>query len=629
LVSTILPLRSQTPDPKAVDIPAVKSSITVTEQITADVPATITVLDRKEVEEQPGINLDDRLRAVPGFSLFRRTSSIVANPTTQGISLRGLGSSGASRTLVLWDGIPLNDPFGGWVYWTRVPPDELERVEISRGAATSVFGDRAMSGAIGLFSRPAERYRVTAAFEVGNRDTQMVQGGFSQLWSKFAVSVNARAFTTDGYYIVPAYRRGLADSQAGVRFVAGDTRLDYLGTNDRLFLKFALLAEERKNGTVLTNNSTGLGTISANYTHQWTADSVSVLGYHVREQYHSSFTSVSADRNTERISYLQTVPSQATGGAVMWRHADSRWTLLAGGDAQRVSGTSTDHLFPTGLRIGGGSQLQHGVFGQFDVSAGPVKFFLGAREAVTGQDQSFFSPNGGFVIGKGRIRARGSVYRSFRAPTLNELYREFRVGNTSTQANALLRPETLFGAEAGFDFIGENSHASVTLYRNSLQDLITNVTLSSTPALIVRQRRNAAAALTRGVDFNAQKNYHHWRGEIAYLFAESTYATGERIPQVPKHQGSAQLSYDRGRTLASVGIRSFAAQFEDDRNAFLLPGYASVQVMVRQRLTKSLSGYLAVENMLDHEYLVGFSPVPLIGAPRLVRVGLRWDGRIH
>ena len=159
-----------------------------------------------------------------------------------------------------------------------------------------------------------------------------------------------------------------------------------------MFLKFDILAEDRKNGTVLTNNSTGLGTISANYTHQWTSDSVSVLGYHVREQYHSSFTTVSADRNTERISYLQTVPSQATGGAAMWRHADSRWTLLAGGDAQRVSGTSTDHLFPTGLRIGGGTQLQHGVFGQFDVSAGPVKFFLGAREAVTGRTSRFSVP---------------------------------------------------------------------------------------------------------------------------------------------------------------------------------------------------------------------------------------------
>lgn len=611
------------------ELPRIKSSITVVERIAADIPATVTVLDRTEVEEQPGINLDDRLRSVPGFSLFRRSSSLVANPTTQGVSLRGLGSSGASRTLVLWDGIPLNDPFGGWVYWTRVPPGELDRVEITRGAATSVFGDRAMSGTIGLFSRPPERMRLTASYEGGNENTHSVSTGFSQLWPKFAISGQGRAFTTDGYFVVPGDRRGKADSQAGVRFVTADIRLDYLGTADRLFFKFDMLAEGRKNGTVLTNNSTGLGTISANYTHQWTSDSISVLGYHTQEQYHASFTSVSADRNTERITYLQTVPSEATGGAGMWRHSGSRWNFLGGADAQRVEGSSTDHLIPTGLRVGGGSQLQHGVFGQLDLNAGPVKFFLGARHEFTGQDQTFFSPSGGIVVGKGRIRGRGSVYRSFRAPTLNELYREFRVGNTDTQSNALLRPETLFGAEAGLDFVGETSHATVTLYRNSLEDLITNVTLSSSPSLIVRQRRNASAALTRGVDFNAQKNYGPWRGEIGYLFADSRVSTGERIPQVPRHQGSGQISYDRGRTLASVGVRSYAAQFEDDKNQFLLPGFASVQLVVRERLTKSLSAMVAVENLLDREYLVGFSPVPLIGPPRLWRVGLRWDGRLR
>src|SRR4051794_38499676 len=215
----------------------VRTTITVSETIQTEAPSFITVLDNSEIQQQPGVNIDDRLRAVPGFTLFRRTSSVAANPTTQGVSLRGLGSSGASRTLVLWDGIPINDPFGGWVYWTRVAPEELDRVEVSRGASTSVFGDRAMSGAIGLFSRPAENRRITGYYEGGNRDTHSVGAGYSQIWSKFAASVQTRAFTTDGYFIVPANRRGTADSKAGVRFVAGDTRLDYLGTADRLSIK--------------------------------------------------------------------------------------------------------------------------------------------------------------------------------------------------------------------------------------------------------------------------------------------------------------------------------------------------------------------------------------------------------
>src|SRR4051794_37807021 len=92
----------QTPDPQPPPIPPVKTSITVTDRVGAEAPAAITVLDRTAVQQQPGLNVDDRLRVVPGFSLFRRSSSVVANPATQGVSLRGLGSSGAGRTLVLW-----------------------------------------------------------------------------------------------------------------------------------------------------------------------------------------------------------------------------------------------------------------------------------------------------------------------------------------------------------------------------------------------------------------------------------------------------------------------------------------------------------------------------------------------
>src|ERR1035437_3816301 len=203
-------LVAQTPDPRT-DPPKpepLKTSITVVEKISAETPANVTVLDQTTLQQSPGTNLDDRLREVPGFSLFRRSSSLVANPTTQGISLRGIGSSGASRTLVLWDGIPANDPFGGWVYWTQFVPDEIGRAEISRGASTSIFGDRAMSGAIGIFSRQPETLHVLAEYEFGNENTHDLSAGFADVWSRVAISGAARAFPSDGYFIVPASIRG-------------------------------------------------------------------------------------------------------------------------------------------------------------------------------------------------------------------------------------------------------------------------------------------------------------------------------------------------------------------------------------------------------------------------------------
>ncbi len=532
---------------------------------------------------------------------------------------------------MLWDGIPVNDPFGGWVYWTRLSPEEFERVELSRGAATSVFGDRAMSGAISLFSRAPERLHLIAAYEGGNKNTHMLTGGLSQLWGRFGVSGNVRAFTTDGYYVVAEENRGKVDTPAGVRFVSGVGRIDYSGAKDRLFIKFDALTEDRANGTVLTHNSTNLGTLAGHYTRQWTDETISLLGYYTRQEYHASFSAVAADRNTERITFLQTVPATAGGGAGMWRHHSRSWNLLAGADAQRVEGTSIDTLVPTGLRVGGGSQTQQGTFVQFDAGKPSAKLFLGSRYQFTGTDQQFYSPSAGFALGRRMLRARGSVYRAFRAPTLNELYRDFRAGNTETRSNAALLPETLFGAELGFDVVAENARLGVSLYRNQLDDIITNVTLSSTPQLIVRQRRNAAEALTRGVDAQAEYRWRSWRADLGYLYSDSRYSTGERIPQVPKHSGNAQLTYAAPNTLVSFGLRSFALQFEDDRNQFLLPGYATLQFAARQRLRRSLWATAAIENLLDREYLTGIPTptAPTIGGPILWRAGLRWDGPIR
>ena len=133
---------------------------TRSEQRIADVPASINLVTNEQIEQSPAVVADDVLRQIPTFSLFRRTSSLAANPTAQGVSLRGIGPSGVSRTLVLLDDIPFNDPFGGWVYWTRVPMMNAERIEIIDGATSSLYGNYAMGGVINIVTnRPTPRTR--------------------------------------------------------------------------------------------------------------------------------------------------------------------------------------------------------------------------------------------------------------------------------------------------------------------------------------------------------------------------------------------------------------------------------------------------------------------------------------
>lgn len=614
--------------------PPVTTTVTVNGSVTSEAPAAVTVFSREQLRATPGVNLDDRLRQVPGFSLFRRTSSLVANPTTQGVSLRATGSSGASRTLVLWDGFPINDPFGGWVYWTRLDPSFLDRVEINRGGTTALFGDKALGGTVSLFNPEAERHHLFANAMAGSQGTGDFSGAYSNIWGEWGLTVHSRAFTTSGYYIVPEELRGRADNKANVRFATGDTRLDYLGDANRLTIHFDILAESRNNGTLLTRNSTGLGTIGANYSHQWANDRVSVLLFHTRERYNSTFSAVSADRDTERLTSDQHVPVEAYGGALYWQHSGTvkrkRWTTTVGADVNDTHGTSFDYSYTTRVTTpGGGTLLQHGVFGQGDLDLGRVHLFAGIRHQYTGvNDGTFVSPSGGATLGLGNFRFRASAYRTLRAPTLNELYRNFRVGNALTLANPALQPEGLTGVEAGVDWSNPSSRVSVTLFRNDLSALITNTTLSITPTQILRQRTNLSDGYSRGVEISVLHRWTHWWAEAGYLYADARLSTGFRISQVPKQQGTAQLNFRAKKTTVSGGLRAFGLQFDDDINQFKLPGFASLQLSVQHRLSEDLTAVASFENLLDRSYLVALTPNPNTGAPRQWRVGLRWSGSL-
>lgn len=601
------------------------TAITVAERVEAEAAASITTWGREEMAAPAGVNVDDRLRMIPGFSLFRRSSSLAANPTTQGVSLRGLGSTGASRTLVLWDGVPVNDPFGGWVYWTRLAPEEFERVEVSRGAATSVFGDRAMGGAVALFSRTAAVRRWSAGYEAGNRNTHQLSGsGALGLGRGWWVSGQGRAFHTDGYHIVPEAARGAVDTQAGVRFAGGAARADWSGAKDRLFARVDVLAEERENGTVLQRNSTGLGTAAAHYTRETGRGLLSALGYHSRVEYRASFSSIGAGRATERLTSLQSVPAEATGGALLWRTGAAGWNVMGGADVTHAEGVSRETLFPAGRRDGGGTQTQHGLFVQGDRAWKATRWTGGLRRHVAGS-REFWSPSAGAAVARGQWRARASGYRAFRAPTLNELYREFRVGNAVTLANARLAPEALTGAEAGVDWRGERTQVTATWFRNEMEDLITNVTRSVTPSLITRQRDNAGGAVTNGAEASVAHRRGRWRMEANWLMARSRFGGALWLPQIPRQQASGQVQWLGERAWWAVGVRGSGLQFEDDLNRFVLPGYAVWHATGRVRLGRGWWVVGAVENAFDREVAAGFSPTPLVGAPRLIRAGIRYE----
>jgi outer membrane cobalamin receptor len=171
------------------------------EQALQDVPANVTVLNREDIERSAARTLDDLLRQIPGFSLFRRSSSLVAHPTTQGVSLRGIGPSGVSRTLVLLDGVPLNDPFGGWVYWSKVPLESIEPLEVVRGGGSALYGNYALGGVINIVTRKPQASGIQGKLDGGTRDTAGVGGSLQwtkQLFPMHLVTAGIDARCIDG-----------------------------------------------------------------------------------------------------------------------------------------------------------------------------------------------------------------------------------------------------------------------------------------------------------------------------------------------------------------------------------------------------------------------------------------------
>src|SRR5436190_10065023 len=232
-------------------------SATRTEQEVGNLPASITLVSDEELKASPAIATDDILRQITTSSLFRRTSSLAAHPTAQGVSLRGVGPSGVSRTLVLIDGVPFNDPFGGWVYWTRVPLESTDRIEIVDGSSSSLYGNYAMGGVINIVtSRPARR---TVEFkpQFGNKNSPKADFFASDVWGKLGVAVEGSVFNTDGFPIVAAAERGPIDINADLKYRNVNSKIEY-APSDRfnVFFRGGYFTEDRTNGKIGEVNDT-------------------------------------------------------------------------------------------------------------------------------------------------------------------------------------------------------------------------------------------------------------------------------------------------------------------------------------------------------------------------------------
>jgi outer membrane receptor protein involved in Fe transport len=627
-----------------------------------EAPASVAVVESDDLHLSPSPALDDTLRQVPGLTLFRRSGSRTANPTTQGASLRGIGGSGAGRAAVLLDGVPLADPFGGWIYWSRVPRAAVDRVEILRGGGSDLYGSGALGGVVRLFRRDTDDDVARIETSVATQGTPEVSAWGRHASGPWAVDAAGEYFRTDGYVLVDEAERGTVDTRAGSRHATGELGVSReLGSRGHAFVRGSLFDEHRDNGTPVQTNDTTLRQGTAGLDAALGAGHLSLRAYLIDQDYDQTFSTITADRASERLNRTQAVAAQAAGGSAEYAWARGRHHLAAGIDARRVHGDNDE------LAIGGtvqsptqtptdvvGVQRTAGAFVEDRLTVGRrTSVVLGLRgdawrnedarrtTAGVGQDlaaraESALSPRAAVVheVFRGATFV-ASAYRAFRAPTLNELYRGFRVGNVQTQPNEALEAEHLTGFDAGLRVaVRDRLLLRGTAFQMTVDDPVANVTVSTTPALITRQRKNLGSTRSHGLELDAE-----WRPSrvlvlrAAYLFTDATVRSfsedptlvGRFVPQVARHGGTLSARVQGGLGSAWLQARWVGAQFDDDQNQLRLAPFVTLDARVERPLAHGLTAFAAVENLGGVRYDVGRTPTRTIGPPRSLRVGVTLD----
>jgi outer membrane receptor protein involved in Fe transport len=653
----------------------------------AEMPGwTLAEWDREELSKEAPRTLDELLSREPSFSLYRRQTSLFGNPTSAGVSLRNTGATAASRTLVLLDGIPQNDPFGGWVYWARHDPATLDSVRIVPAARAAVWGNQSPAGVVQLTSHPAFEERHLLRIGGGSQGTISAATSHTLVGEEgdLAFSFSGFGMHSDGFFAVTPWQRGTIDRRLDIDLMGADLKVAWKAAPGiTVEPMFAWYEENRGNGTPLAGNSTEAIDLALRITSEEQGGiSWQAVAYQQQRRFESMFTSVNATRTAENPSLDQFhVPGTGTGGAftMMWE-PEGPWSITAGADLRQIEGaTNEDATFIGGRftrrRHAGGEQGLAGIFiaagyetdskTRIDASLRGDAWSLedGRRletSLVTGlplrtnlqPDRDGIEPSFALALTHPvteDLELGLSAGTSFRLPTLNELHRPFRVRNDIVEANPALDPERFYSVEGTLDWQAADClKFDASVFHHWIRDAIANVPVTD-PSQIAAifgtipaggsgsQRQNVDEARVLGVEAGVE-----WepRKELGFglngiwsdtKFAESSrqpLLDGKPFPQAPDLRVIASADWHAtDRLTFFAGYEYGAHQFDDALAARRIPGYTSARIGATWQAREDLMLHARVDNLFDKEIATGLSTdgIRTIAGPRSLWVGAEWS----
>lgn len=632
------------------------------------------VIDRSRIDTVASARTEDLLRDVAGLQQFRRSDSRSANATSQGVTLRGLGGNASSRALVLLDGVPQGDPFGGSLTFPALNLARIGQIQIIRGGGSAVAGPGALGGTILLSSLGAEGRgtRISAGYGSRNAvEANLLASGRLGQGIGFIAADFARG---DGFVPIITRQRGAADRRAFYRQASVALRgvVPFGGTE--LQASVSAFTDRRDRGLAFTRNGSDGADASLRLVNngrwQWEA-----LAYVQMRAFASQASSVDASRNLSSATLDQfNIPSTGLGFRFEIRPplGDSL-SLRLGTDGRRVNGETREFFTfvggaPTRVRRAGGESDTAGLFAEASATFGGLTLTGGGRldqfiirdghllETAVGsgvplRTDRFARRTGTEPTARGgiawrvndQLTARGAAYLGWRLPTLNELYRPFRIGADATAANAALSPERVRGLEAGLAWKQDDRYnLSATLFANRLVNAIANVTVAPGPgtfpgvgfvsaAGVFRQRQNLDAIKSRGIELDAQLRNDDWQLSASYAYVDADVRSaglaaplnGLRPAQVAKHNASLTLAW-KGLSLTG---RHVGRQFEDDQNSRRLRAATTLDAVIAVPVNERLSFTLRAENITATRVEATISAAGVIerASPRSFLASLRWS----
>ena len=583
---------------------------------------------------------------IPSLQSFRRSDSRAANPSAQGLTLRGLGGNASSRTLVLLDGIPIADPFFGYVPLSAIDPHQLSSIAAMRGAGGGAFGS-AVAGTIALetnlpLSRPPWTARLAgssdAATDVGLGVTQGIGETF--------VSLDARWDRGRGFWTTPEDQRVSASARAAYDARSIDGRVVASVGGGSLDGRLRAFADDRT--LRFDGADSGMRGLDASLRYVGDDKGWTIAGWHQRRDFSTVVVSATSFRP---VLDQYATPARSSGVMVQARVAEG---LAMGADVRIARGTAKERALSAGTvtadRANGGRTREAALFAEAEARRGPLTLAGSARVAAWSIDRLFsreedgdgavrfdraFADRSGtalsgratLLVESGRWNGRIAAYRGVRLPTLNELTRGFTVFPVTTRANSALKPERMTGAEAALTFVPtRDAKIGVTLFANRLADAIGNVTIGPN----LRERQNIDAILSRGVEIDAGWRRGAWAIDAALSAVRARIdqpgpLDGLAPAQVPARNANLTVSREAGPMRLSATLRHQSRAFEDDLNFDRLPAATTVDAVARYRVGKAVELSLRGENLFDAKVVTRNQGGSVdLGAPRSIWLGLTW-----